>query len=171
MSGMETEKEYRNNEDVQEEKPAGQAEEKPADPVQDHASALKKKKRRILIAAGAAAAIVIAYFCYSGWMQLPWMQNKYFLVHGIPAKQQWVQDGDSYYYMDENGRMSEGLQTVDGNHYYFDEETGVMQTGWIEEGLQVHRLADCRRGGILPRGRRKHADRLGHCGRRHLSAG
>ena len=140
MSGMETEKEYRNNEDVQEEKPAGQAEEKPADPVQDHASALKKKKRRILIAAGAAAAIVIAYFCYSGWMQLPWMQNKYFLVHGIPAKQQWVQDGDSYYYMDENGRMSEGLQTVDGNHYYFDEETGVMQTGWIEAGDKKQKM-------------------------------
>jgi hypothetical protein len=136
MSGVEAEKEYQNNEEMQEEKPAGEAEEKAADLDPDQA--LKKKKRRILIAAGAAAVIVIAYFCYSGWMQLPWMQNKYFLVHGIPAKQQWVQDGESYYYMDENGRMSEGLQTVDGNHYYFDEETGAYMIFWASRTSSDH---------------------------------
>ena len=94
----------------------------------------KKKKKRFIIllaAAGIIAALLIAYFNFSGWVQLPWMDERCFLEHGIPANQSWVQDGDDYYYTDEKGRMVTDLQAIDGDYYYFDPETGTMQTGWI----------------------------------------
>ena len=99
-----------------------------------------KKKWIIGIAAGLVAAILIAFFCFSGWVQLPWMTNRYFLQHGLVAKQAWVQDGDSYFYTDENGCMVTGLQEIDGSHYYFEPETGVMQTGWITDGKSDQKM-------------------------------
>ena len=103
----------------------------------------KKKgimKKIIIAAAGIAAGLVIAFFCFSGWVQLPWMTNKYFLQHGSVAKQAWVQDGDSYFYTDENGHMVTGLQKIDGSYYYFEPETGVMQTGWITDGKSDQKM-------------------------------
>ena len=44
----------------------------------------------------------------------------------------WVQDGDTWYYINEDGSKAVGWLKV-GAWYYFD-ENGVMQTGWKEIG-------------------------------------
>lgn len=103
------------------------------DGMEKNKAAAGKKGRIIIIAAGIAAVLLIAFFCYSGWVKLPWMTNRYFLQHGFAAKQAWIQDGDDYSYTDEKGRMVTGLQNIDGSWYYFDMETGLMQTGWVTD--------------------------------------
>ena len=103
------------------------------DGMEKNKAAAGKKGRIIIIAAGIAAVLLIAFFCYSGWVKLPWMTNRYFLQHGFAAKQAWIQDGDDYSYTDEKGRMVTGLQNIEGSWYYFDMETGMMQTGWVTD--------------------------------------
>ena len=44
---------------------------------------------------------------------------------------QWVGSGNTWYYVDADGKMVTGYQTVAGAKYYFA-ESGLMQTGWFK---------------------------------------
>lgn len=46
-------------------------------------------------------------------------------------KAQWVGSGNTWYYVDADGKMVTGYQTTAGAKYYFA-ESGLMQTGWFK---------------------------------------
>lgn len=108
--------------------------------VMEEIKKLKNSRNARIAAAAVAAVLLILYFSYSGWLQFPWMQNRYYLRHGIPASSIWVRDGDDYFYIGQGGKVSEGMQEIDGSRYYFEEETGVMQTGWLESPDQKGKM-------------------------------
>lgn len=56
-------------------------------------------------------------------------------------KETWIRTKDvankkkaGYYYIDKNGKLVKGFQTIDGNRYYFDENTGLLQVGEFKSG-------------------------------------
>ncbi len=50
-------------------------------------------------------------------------------------KNNWIHDGDGWYYMDGDGLASKNWQMINGERYYLDESSGKMQYGWkMDEG-------------------------------------
>ncbi|WP_252224512.1 MULTISPECIES: glycoside hydrolase family protein [unclassified Clostridium] len=63
------------------------------------------------------------------------MSNWKWCVEGSGGKviKGWYQDGDNWYYLNDEGIMKIGwLEDKDGRWYYLD-ESGAMQTGWLKE--------------------------------------
>ena len=44
----------------------------------------------------------------------------------------WVNDGQSWYYMNQDGTQYKGWLLLDNSYYYLLPKTGQMQTGWIQ---------------------------------------
>ena len=44
---------------------------------------------------------------------------------------QWIGSGNNWYYVDTDGKMVTGFQTIAEAKYYFA-ESGLMQTGWFK---------------------------------------
>ena len=68
--------------------------------------------------------------------------NTFFFEDGEKVKG-WVQDGDTWYYMDSHdGSMTtDGWAEVDGTWYNFAED-GKMNTGWVQDGETWYYLKD-----------------------------
>lgn len=49
----------------------------------------------------------------------------------VPASAEWVTEGKSVMYADDEGALLTGWQKIDGKKYYFDSE-GVLRTGWVK---------------------------------------
>ncbi|MDO5475694.1 MAG: hypothetical protein Q4F43_01110 [Eubacteriales bacterium] len=81
-------------------------------------------------AALAAAVLAVVFFTTGFWIRLPWMDQRYYMERGRVVKENWIQNGENYYYLDENGIMVTGLRKIDGAVYWFSESDGAMQTGW-----------------------------------------
>lgn len=45
----------------------------------------------------------------------------------------WVQEGDTWYYYDEDGRLAVGWMDIDGERYYFHENGAMAYDAWIED--------------------------------------
>lgn len=45
----------------------------------------------------------------------------------------WLQEGNTWYYLDGNGIMKTGWQQVSGKWYYLS-SNGAMKTGWLQDG-------------------------------------
>ncbi len=79
----------------------------------------------------------------------------------------WLQLGDSWYYLNNDGKSQKGWQTIKNKRYYFDEngimlknawvgnryvkDSGAMATGWLQLGDSE--------------GQRRNGDRLAAAGR------
>lgn len=48
------------------------------------------------------------------------------------ARNEWIEDKGSYYYMGNDGCMMTGWQQI-GNQWYYLDPTGIMQTGWFKD--------------------------------------
>ena len=65
-----------------------------------------------------------------------------------PVLTGWDQQGDKWYYYDENGQMITGFAQIYGAKYYFDAD-GAMHTGWLDlEGQKYYFSA----GGVMFKG-------------------
>ena len=56
--------------------------------------------------------------------------QRYYYQNYVKQKNNWIQDGNDWYYMDGEGLSSKGWITLSGKRYYLDESTGRMMTGW-----------------------------------------
>ena len=88
----------------------------------------KKKGKWIVLGtlAGVLLAAAIAWFSFTGWMDLG--GNSYYVINGKPVKGFLEMDGVTYCF-DAKGRMRIGWNEVYGDMYYFDYD-GIMKTGW-----------------------------------------
>lgn len=88
----------------------------------------KKKGKWIVLGtlAGVLLAAAIAWFSFTGWMDLG--GNSYYVINGKPVKGFLEMDGVTYCF-DAEGRMRIGWNEVYGDMYYFDYD-GIMKTGW-----------------------------------------
>lgn len=93
-----------------------------------------KGKKLLIAALLLAAACAAGFFSFSGWVKLPWMEEKRLLEHGHIVKESWIQEGEDFFYLDREGKLVTGLQEIDGSYYFFSRETGAMQTGWKKIG-------------------------------------
>ena len=90
------------------------------------------------------------YFDENGIMlKNAWVGNRYVKDSGAMATG-WLQLGDSWYYLNNDGKSQKGWQTIKNKRYFFDEngvmasntwvggryvnENGVMVTGWVQLG-------------------------------------
>ena len=59
----------------------------------------------------------------------------YYYIDGYKTMSDWVTDKSGRYYVDAEGKMLAGLQTVEENTYYFNEKHrgtyGAVTTGWV----------------------------------------
>ena len=78
-----------------------------------------------------------------------WVGSRYVKDNGAMATG-WLQLGDSWYYLNNDGKSQKGWQTIKNKRYFFDEngvmasntwvggryvnENGVMVTGWVQLG-------------------------------------
>ena len=46
----------------------------------------------------------------------------------------WIETAEGKKYLDAEGKLLKGIQTISGKLYFFDVETGVLQIGWITVG-------------------------------------
>ena len=53
----------------------------------------------------------------------------------------WVQDGENWFYLGEDGKMCTGWQLIKGKWYYLA-SNGVMRTGWLSDGGHHYFLDD-----------------------------
>ena len=61
--------------------------------------------------------------------------NTYYYANYAMQKDNWIHDGDGWYYMGSDGLASRSWQTINGERYYLDESSGKMQYGWkMDEG-------------------------------------
>ncbi|MCB7320232.1 GH25 family lysozyme [Lacrimispora sp. 210928-DFI.3.58] len=59
--------------------------------------------------------------------------NTYYYQNYVKQKNNWINDGNGWYYMDSEGLTSKGWITLSGKRYYLDADTGKMATGWKQE--------------------------------------
>lgn len=56
--------------------------------------------------------------------------NSYYYANYALQKENWIHDGDGWYYMGGDGLAVKSWQILDGERYYLDENSGKMQIGW-----------------------------------------
>lgn len=56
--------------------------------------------------------------------------NTYYYANYVQQKNNWIYDGDGWYYMDGQGLALKNWQLLGGERYYLDEISGKMQYGW-----------------------------------------
>lgn len=56
--------------------------------------------------------------------------SAYYYANYTKQKDNWINDGDGWYYMGADGLALRNWQTLNGERYYLDENTGKMQYGW-----------------------------------------
>ncbi|MBO5159491.1 MAG: leucine-rich repeat protein [Lachnospiraceae bacterium] len=79
------------------------------------------------------------YYRLSGWQTLD--GNRYYFQEDYSAVIGWHQEGDYWYYADENGRMAKDLTIIGEKQYYFDGNYRLA-TGWKRIGNKMYFFND-----------------------------
>lgn len=76
-------------------------------------------------------SIIIAMPVFADWVKV---NNSYMYINnatGQYVKNNWIQNGNGYYFFDANGYIVTGWCLINGKYYYFNND-GLMQTGFVE---------------------------------------
>lgn len=90
------------------------------------------KKRLTVTLTALALSVVMAVPAFAGTWKYVDNQWKYQRGANKFVYNDWVEDNNNWYYLDNNGFMKTGWQQIDGYWYYMD-QAGVMQTGWFKD--------------------------------------
>ncbi|MCI5620119.1 MAG: hypothetical protein MR355_00920 [Lachnospiraceae bacterium] len=75
-------------------------------------------------------------FYQDGKLETGWVQDGetwYYMNDTGVMQTGWVQDGETWYYMEESGAMKTGW-VQDGSTWYYMEDSGAMASGWVQDG-------------------------------------
>ena len=67
----------------------------------------------------------------TGWLKDEYSRDWYYFSDG-EMKTGWIQDGASWYYLNDDGKMATGWKYINGDWYYLHSD-GSMATGWVED--------------------------------------
>ncbi|MDQ1144314.1 glucan-binding YG repeat protein [Bacillus sp. SORGH_AS 510] len=75
----------------------------------------------------------------AGWTQI---DGKWYFFNPVTGEKKtgWLEDENTWYYLDASGVMQTGW-VFDQNHWYFLKSSGAMMTGWISDQGQWYFLA------------------------------
>lgn len=90
--------------------------------------------------------------------------QNYYYQNYVKQKNNWINDGNGWYYMNGEGLASKGWLNVSGKDYYLEDATGKMITGWKQDnGSWYHfgESGELSRGWIEDNGSRYYSNNQG----------
>ena len=64
------------------------------------------------------------------WRQI---NNNWYYYSDYKKQTGWINDGNGWYYMKDDGTQHKGWLHIDDKYYYLNDNTGKMITGWRKD--------------------------------------